>query len=114
MTRRKQPADFAALAARAEPPPAFRLGGSGNRVTATDACAAATAALTRGEVGAILVAGGQGTRLGFPHPKGMFPIGPVSNKSLFAIHAEKVLALGRRYGKPVPLLLMTSHATHLE
>jgi UDP-N-acetylglucosamine/UDP-N-acetylgalactosamine diphosphorylase len=71
-------------------------------------------ALRRGEVAALIVAGGQGSRLGFDHPKGLYPIGPVSNKSLFAIHAEKVLALRRRYGKPVPLLLMTSHATHDE
>src|SRR5262249_20711450 len=46
--------------------------------------------------------------------KGMFPIGPVSNKSLFQIHAEKVYALGRRYGRPVPFLIMTSSATHAD
>jgi UDP-N-acetylglucosamine/UDP-N-acetylgalactosamine diphosphorylase len=71
-------------------------------------------ALRRGEVAALIVAGGQGTRLGFDHPKGMFPIGPVSNKSLFQLHAEKVLGLSRRYGRPVPLLVMTSPATHAE
>jgi UDP-N-acetylglucosamine/UDP-N-acetylgalactosamine diphosphorylase len=72
------------------------------------------AALSRGEVAALVVAGGQGSRLGFEHPKGMFPIGPVTDKSLFQIHAEKVLALARRYGKPIPLLVMTSPATHAE
>jgi UDP-N-acetylglucosamine/UDP-N-acetylgalactosamine diphosphorylase len=71
-------------------------------------------ALRRGEVACLVVAGGQGSRLGFEHPKGMFPIGPVSNKSLFQIHAEKVLALGRRYGRPLPLLVMTSPATDVE
>ena len=70
--------------------------------------------LSRGEVAVLLVAGGQGTRLGFDHPKGMFPIGPVSNKTLFQIHVEKVLATSRRYGKLVPLLLMTSPATDAE
>src|SRR5262245_15511829 len=69
-------------------------------------------ALMRGEVAVLLVAGGQGTRLGFDKPKGMFPIGPVSGKSLFQIHAEKVRAVRRRYGKPVPFLIMTSAATH--
>ena len=71
-------------------------------------------ALARGEVAVLLVAGGQGRRLGFENPKGMYPVGPVSNKTLFQIHAEKVLALGRRYGKPVPFLVMTSPATHAE
>ena len=69
------------------------------------------AALRRGEVAALVVAGGQGSRLGFEKPKGMFPVGPVSGASLFQIHAEKLLALGRRYGKPVPFLVMTSPAT---
>jgi UDP-N-acetylglucosamine/UDP-N-acetylgalactosamine diphosphorylase len=69
-------------------------------------------ALARGELAVLLVAGGQGTRLGFDKPKGMFPIGPVSNKTLFQIHADKIYALSRRYGKPVPFLVMTSHATH--
>lgn len=71
-------------------------------------------ALRRGEVAVLVVAGGQGSRLGFEQPKGMFPVGPVSGATLFRIHAEKVLALTRRYGKPVPLLVMTSPATHSE
>ncbi len=71
-------------------------------------------ALRRGEVAALIVAGGQGSRLGFEHPKGMFAISPIKEKTLFQIHAEKVLALSRRYGKPLPLLIMTSPATHDE
>jgi UDP-N-acetylglucosamine/UDP-N-acetylgalactosamine diphosphorylase len=71
-------------------------------------------ALRRGEVAALVVAGGQGSRLGFEHPKGMYSIGPISRKSLFQIHAEKVLALGRRYGKQPPFLVMTSPATDVE
>jgi UDP-N-acetylglucosamine/UDP-N-acetylgalactosamine diphosphorylase len=38
----------------------------------------------------------------------------VSNKSLFQIHAEKVLALRRRHGKSLPFLVMTSPATDAE
>jgi UDP-N-acetylglucosamine/UDP-N-acetylgalactosamine diphosphorylase len=74
----------------------------------------AESAFRKGEVAFLVVAGGQGTRLGFDHPKGMYPIGPVSGKSLFQIHAEKVLALSRRYAKPLPFLVMTSSATHDE
>lgn len=66
------------------------------------------AMLAEGLVAAVLVAGGQGTRLGFDGPKGTYPIGPISGASLFQIHAEKLLALSRRYGKPIPLYLMTS------
>jgi UDP-N-acetylglucosamine/UDP-N-acetylgalactosamine diphosphorylase len=72
------------------------------------------AALRNGEVAALVVAGGQGSRLGFEHPKGMFPVGPVSHKPLFQVHAEKVLARARRHGKALPFLVMTSHATHDE
>src|SRR5262249_9454643 len=74
----------------------------------------AAEALRRGEVAALVVAGGQGSRLGFEHPKGLYPIGPVSDKSLFQIHAEKVLALQRRHKAAVPFLVMTSPATHAE
>jgi UDP-N-acetylglucosamine/UDP-N-acetylgalactosamine diphosphorylase len=69
-------------------------------------------ALSAGEVGVILVAGGSGTRLGYEGPKGAFPIGPVSSASLFQIHAEKIVALGRRYGFNVPLYVMTSTENH--
>ena len=78
------------------------------------AVAAGEDALRNGQVAALVVAGGQGSRLGFDKPKGMFPVGPVSGASLFQVHAEKVLALSRKYGKPVPLLVMTSPATHLD
>jgi UDP-N-acetylglucosamine/UDP-N-acetylgalactosamine diphosphorylase len=71
-------------------------------------------ALKAGEVAALVVAGGQGSRLGFDHPKGMYPVGPVSGKSLFQLHAEKALARGRKYGVRIPFLVMTSHATHAE
>jgi len=72
------------------------------------------AALCRGEVAVLLVAGGQGTRLGFDKPKGVYKVGPVSGASLFQIHAEKVLALRRRYQASVPFLIMTSPLTHAE
>ncbi len=69
-------------------------------------------ALRDGKVGAILVAGGQGTRLGFDGPKGIFPIGPVTQKSLFQLHAEKLLAARRRYQTRVPWYIMTSESNH--
>ena len=64
--------------------------------------------LRQGKVAAFLVAGGQGTRLGFEGPKGCFPIGPVSGRTLFAWHAEQILARSKRYGVAIPWYIMTS------
>ena len=81
--------------------------------------AARKGAITRGEeelraarVGVLLVAGGQGSRLGFEGPKGAFPIGPVSNALLFHFHVRKVLALARRHGVSIPLYIMVSDTNH--
>lgn len=68
--------------------------------------------LESGEVGVILVAGGQGTRLDFPYPKGMFPIGPATGKPLFQLFAEQILARSRAAGVRIPYYIMTSEATH--
>jgi UDP-N-acetylglucosamine/UDP-N-acetylgalactosamine diphosphorylase len=102
------------LADRAQEPPALRLGDRHPRFTPDDARRRGEEALRAGEIGALVVAGGQGTRLGFDHPKGMYPIGPLSGASLFQILIEKVAATSRRYGAEVPLCVMTSRATHDE
>jgi UDP-N-acetylglucosamine/UDP-N-acetylgalactosamine diphosphorylase len=103
--------DVEALAARAEEPAAIRLDPARNPFSAAQANARAADALRAGRLGVILVAGGQGTRLGFDQPKGMYPIGPLSHKTLFQIHIEKVVAAARRWGVRIPLYLMTSPAT---
>lgn len=69
-------------------------------------------ALRAGRVAAFTVAGGQGTRLGYDGPKGTFPVTPVRKKPLFQVFAEKIAAARARYGKPIPWLVMTSHANH--
>ena len=107
--------DWSAVAHRSTPPPAIRLDDRDAAfITPAAARRAGEEALRGGRVAAILVAGGQGTRLGFAHPKGMFPIGPVSGHSLFQILIEKVVATARRYNTSVPLYVMTSPATHEE
>jgi UDP-N-acetylglucosamine/UDP-N-acetylgalactosamine diphosphorylase len=64
--------------------------------------------LTQGKVGAFLVAGGQGTRLGYEGPKGEYPITPVKNKPLFQVFAEQLLARGKQAGRLIPWYIMTS------
>ena len=66
------------------------------------------ALLRAGKVGCILVAGGQGSRLGFEGPKGCYQIGPITGASLFQIHARKILGLSRKVGAPIPFYVMTS------
>ncbi|GIX00954.1 MAG: UDP-N-acetylhexosamine pyrophosphorylase [Pirellulaceae bacterium] len=115
LTVREQAAtDWAALAARAEPPPAIRLEDPRPEPSRPEAIEAGEEALRQGKVGMILVAGGQGTRLGFAPPKGMFPIGPLSGRTLYQMHADRLRAVMRRYGKTIPLFVMTSPATDAE
>ncbi len=69
---------------------------------------------SEGRAAIMLAAGGQGTRLGYPHPKGMYPVSPVRKKSFFQLFSEKVLALSREFGISVPLVIGTNPETRRE
>lgn len=70
--------------------------------------------IVQGKVGVVTLAGGQGTRLGFDHSKGLLEVTPVRKKNLFQILAEKIMATERRYQHFVPWLIMTSEMNHGE
>jgi UDP-N-acetylglucosamine/UDP-N-acetylgalactosamine diphosphorylase len=100
--------DWKQLASHSKPPDAVRL----EEVAAyRHAKTIGEDALRAGKVAMILVAGGQGTRLGFDLPKGMFRIGPVSNRTLFAMHVDSLRGAMKKYEVEIPLLIMTSPAT---
>jgi len=70
--------------------------------------------IRRGKVAVLIVAGGQGSRLGFDGPKGSFPISPLMKKPLFQLFAEAVKALSLRHKVDLPLVIMTSQENEEE
>jgi len=70
--------------------------------------------IREGKVAGLVVAGGQGTRLGFDGPKGDFPISPVKNKTLFQIFAETIAAVSRKYRTVCPWYIMTSSLNYAQ
>ncbi|MDO5565045.1 MAG: UTP--glucose-1-phosphate uridylyltransferase [Planctomycetia bacterium] len=126
-TKRLAPPLSASLIKKANEPPTFRLSdlreridgvsswpAGGDGISPQEAIAAGEAALRAGKLAVAVVAGGQGTRLDFLHAKGIYPIGPVSGVSLFQIHVERILAMGKKYGVRIPFCIQTSPATHEE
>lgn len=64
--------------------------------------------LSKQKVGALLLAGGMGTRLGSDKPKGMFNIGKTKEVYIFQRLIENTLKVVKKCGKPIPFFIMTS------
>ena len=64
--------------------------------------------LAEGRVGAVLLAGGQGSRLGYDGPKGTFNIGVTRELTIFEQLMRNVFDVTSKTGRCFPLFIMTS------
>ncbi|MDE6817049.1 MAG: UTP--glucose-1-phosphate uridylyltransferase [Lachnospiraceae bacterium] len=69
-------------------------------------------AIRKGRVGAVLLAGGMGTRLGSDDPKGMYNIGITREVYIFQRLIENLMDVVEQSGSWVPLYVMTSDKNH--
>ena len=69
-------------------------------------------AIREGKVGAVLLAGGMGTRLGSDNPKGMFNIGLTKEVYIFQRLIENLMDVVKEAGVFIPLYIMTSDKNH--
>ncbi len=78
-------------------------------------------AISKSQLAAIILSGGQGTRLGFNGPKGMYNVGLTSQKSIFQLHIERVYRVKTLAAKAfnlspeqvsIPIYVMTSDLNH--
>ena len=71
-------------------------------------------AIRSGSVGAVLLAGGQGSRLGCSGPKGVFQIGVNNDLTIFECLFRNLMAVTAEAGVAVPLFIMTSETNDAE
>jgi UDP-N-acetylglucosamine/UDP-N-acetylgalactosamine diphosphorylase len=106
-----EPTDETAIA----PFPTNIVGRSTDEALVRDSYTTGMEAIRKNQVATLVLAGGQGTRLGFDGPKGMYSIGLPSERTLFAMMAlriRKLAALAGEENVALPFYVMTSPLNH--
>ena len=70
--------------------------------------------LSKGKVAALIVAGGQGTRLGHNGPKGTYDIGLENGVSLFQIQCDRLKRRSEACGHSIPWYILLPYQEYLE
>lgn len=73
-----------------------------------------TTSLQNGRIASVILAGGDGSRLGFDKPKGCYPISPIKKKSLFQLQFEKIKYLQSQCAEPLQVAIITSSYNYRE
>ena len=68
--------------------------------------------IRKGKVGAVLLAGGMGTRLGSDAPKGVYNIGVTRELYIFECLIRNLMCVTEQAGNPIHLFVMTSDKNH--
>ncbi len=98
-----------------EPPPIIRIPKTPEEYALREKAKKVGESLIReGRCAAFVVAGSGEADLDLHRIKGKYPITPVTGKSLFQLHTEKIIALRRWYGMDLPFFVMTSADNHEE
>ncbi len=92
-----------------EPPDIIPVPRTGGQIRKEIEAAQAGASFIESARAAVFTAaGGQSSRLGLESPKGMYPVSPIRRKSLFQVHAEKILYIQNKFCIKVPWVIMVS------
>ena len=73
-----------------------------------------TSQLKEAKLAVIILSGGQGSRLGYHHAKGMYDVGITRNISIFELLVNSLSRRAKDLGIPIPLFIMTSDDNHEE
>lgn len=70
--------------------------------------------IKEGQLAVLILAGGESSRLGFDHPKGMLNVGIKKHLYLFEIMINSIREVAKNVCKWIPIVIMTNPARHSE